>query len=211
MNEMLDEELEEKTCLPFKLKLVGIATVIVLIFIVAIVLSIVFSRPGKMITKFESSIMSIDETEIMSTAEYKYNSVVEVKDEKSKKEKILYCVSYNGVVKSGFNFTDIKFETDTENKKYVVIIPEITVQSSEVEYESMQYIFLEGKDREGLADEAYEKCKSDLKVKTEENISEILSMAKESAKTTMESFLLPFKNDLKNGYQFEIRFEEEQK
>ena len=204
-------EIKVKLKTPLLPYLVIAAVVLAVIITASIILSAVFSRPGQMLTTVESSLVAIKETESMSTVEYNYNSVVVVKDEDSKKEKTLYCVSYDGVIKAGFNFADIKIEDDRKNQKYVLIIPEITLQPSEVEYESMEFIFIEGKDKEGLAKEAYPKCKADLEEKAKNEESVILEIAKESAKNTMELFLKPFEKDLKGGYEFEIRFAEGQK
>lgn len=201
--------MEEKTKkLSPKLVKTVVVTAILLVA-AAMVLSAVFSRSGGQTTVTEASLKEIIKTGNLSTVEYIYNSILEVKDDE--KAQTLYYVSYEGVVKSGFDFDELRFETDKENNKYVVIIPEIKVNNADVKYESMDFIFVNSKDnKEGVANEAYEKCKADLLAKAEENPA-VKTMARESAEDTIEAMLMPFEKTLKNGYEFEIKFAEDQK
>ena len=214
MNGMIEEKkvkIKGKMRLPWRIRLIGAAVAAVLVIVAAIVLSAVFSRPGGQTTVTEASLKEIVKTGNLSTVEYIYNSILEVKDDDAEQDEILYYVSYEGVVKSGFDFNELRFETDETDKKYVVIIPEIKVNNADVKYESMDFIFVNSKDnKEGVANEAYEKCKADLLIKAVENPA-VKTMARESAEAAIEAMLIPFEKDLKNGYEFEIRFAEDQK
>lgn len=214
MNGMIEEKkvkIKGMIRLPWRIRLIGAAIVAVLLIVTAIVLSAVFSRPGGQTTVSEASLKEIIKTGNLSTVEYIYNSILEVKNDDAEKDDTLYYVSYEGVVKAGFDFNELRFETDKTDKKYVVIIPEIKVNNADVKYESMDFIFVNSKDnKEGVVNEAYEKCKADLLAKAEENPA-VKSMARESAEDTIEAMLTPFEKTLKNGYEFEIRFAEEQK
>lgn len=200
--------MKEKMLSPKFIK-AGAATILVIIAI-TMILSAVFSRAGGQTTVTEASLKEIIKTANLSTVEYIYNSIVEVKDENSKKEETLYYVSYEGIVKAGFDFDELRLENDKKNNKYVVIIPEIKINNADVKYDSMDFIFIKSKDnKEGVANEAYDICKADLVAKAEENPA-VRTMAKESAEATIEAMLMPFEKNLKNGYKFEIKFAEDQ-
>ncbi len=201
--------MEKKKLSPKHIKLLAVAAIVIIV--AAMILSAVFSSQGGQTTVTEASLKEVIKIENLSTVEYIYNSIVEVKDEESKKEETLYYVSYEGVVKAGFDFDELRFETDKKNNKYIVIIPEIKINSADVKYDSMDFIFMKSKDnKEGVANEAYDKCKADLLTKAEKNPA-VKTTARENAESTIEAMLMPFEKDLKNGYEFEIQFAEDQK
>lgn len=195
--------MEERIKQIFKFKkfiFVGIAAALVLCF----VLGIALSKEGKVTTIAESSLKETIELGELSTIEYTYNSTLTVYDnDKNKTEK--YHVAYNGSVKAGFDFKQIKVKNHTERKKIIITIPEIIITSVNVNPNSLDYIFLKDKyNEENTYQEAYKKCKADLKKKADKN-SSLKKLARENAIETVKALLKPYEEQLEEGYSIEVK------
>ena len=185
-----------------KYLLLGLMSVI----LIAIACLIIFLPSGKISYSIETSLKEIMENSELSTAEYTYNSITKVKIDESKKEddeNIKYYVSYKGKVKSGFDFNEIKVYE--KNKKISIVIPEIKIQSVEVN-EDLEYIFTRKKyNTENTYAEAYNVCCNDLENKAKSNKT-LRETAVQSAIETVTALTKPFENQLEDGRIIEVKY-----
>lgn len=181
-----------------KYKNVTIISVIALLAVV-IILGIIFSKPGAVTTISESSLKEVIEISELSTIEYIYNSTFTVTEGKEEK----YHVAYEGVVKAGFDFNDIKISE--EGKKIIITIPDITINSAYVDENSIDCLFIKDKyETETILQEAYRKSIEDLEIKAESNDT-LLTMARDNAKEMIKALIQPWEEQLEEGYTIEVR------
>lgn len=174
------------------------------VLLIAILVLVVFLPKGGTTFSAESSLKEVLEIADLSTAEYTYNSIVEVKNDK---EETKYHVAYKGTVKVGANFENIQFaETKDE---ITIIIPSVEIQDVSVDTD-FDYIFTKDKyNTETIYAEAYNKCIEDLTKKAETNQT-LLTTARESAVDTIKALLRPFESQLADGQKFEVVFADDQ-
>ncbi len=184
-----------------KRNIIIVATSVV---VLAILLSLILSGPGKLTTFSESSLKESFTIDELSTVEFIYNSIAEVKTTENKKDVVKYHVAYNGTVKAGFNFKDIKVSKDNKNKKYIVEIPEMKINSTNVKSD-IEFIFTKNKyETETVYAEAYSACIKDLELKAKDNTT-LLEMAKTNAISTIKALVKPWEENLPEGYSIEVR------
>lgn len=150
----------------------------------------------------ETSLKNIIDVGELSTVEYIYNSIATVKNEKGNPK---YYVSYEGIVKAGFDFNEITTMRDTENKKIVITIPPIKINSVNIKDDTLDFIFVKDKyDTETTFQEAYKASYADLENKAQTN-SSIRQTAYENAVDIMRAIVIPLQSKLPNGYSFDFR------
>lgn len=175
-----------------KLILSGVAAAIV----VAILLVIIFAPVGRTSFDAKTSLKEILEISNLSTVQYTYNGVAEVKNE----EETEYYVYYEGKVRAGFDIAQVEVIQNADN--IVVTIPALTIQTVEVNEGSMDYIFLKSKyDTETTFAEALNACKKDLLEELKEN-STFIETGKESARDTILALMEPFLSGVSIDIQF---------
>lgn len=174
------------------------------VIVLAILLSLILSRPPKLTTFSESSLKESFTIDELSTVEFIYNSIAEVKGTEKNKKVIKYYVAYNGTVKAGFNSKDLKVTKNEKSKKYVVEIPEMKINSTNVKSD-IKFIFTKAKyEKETVYAEAYSACINDLEIKSKDN-STLLEMAKTNAISTVKALVKPWEENLPDGYKIEVR------
>ena len=180
--------------------LIGVAVLVV----AGIILAIIFSPSGETTFDIETSLKEVLESSDLSTAEYTYNSIAKVKIDENgddSEENIKYHISYKGTVKSGFDFS--KLDSIKEDNKITIVIPEIEIQSVEIETE-MDYIFTNKKyDTENTYAEAYTICSDDLELKAKNNKT-LRNTAVESAIETITALTKPFESQFEDGMVIEV-------
>lgn len=179
-----------------------ITSAIIGIVVIAVLSSILFAKERNVKTVAESSLKEVVEVCELSTVEFIYNSTVTVKDEENKDK---YHVAYEGVVNAGFDFNKITTEMDKENKKIVIVIPKIKINSVNINDETLDFIFVKDKyDTETTFQEAYKVSYEDLEKKAETNQT-VKKMAYENAVDTMKAIIIPLESKLPKGYSFDFR------
>lgn len=178
---------------------------LLLVVLISIIIAIVFSGSGKAQFSVETSLKEVLESSELSTAEYTYNSIVSVKDDKkdtkNDEEEIKYYISYKGTVKAGFDFE--KIDVVKNDKKIIVIVPEIEIISVDVDT-NLEYIFTNKKyDTEKTYAEAYNACCDDLESKAKSNKT-LHNTAVESAIEAITALTKPFERQLKKGETIEV-------
>lgn len=175
--------------------IIGVAAAIL---IVAVIL-VVFSGTGDVTIDVETSLKEIILTSNLRTAEYTYNSIAEVKKEKTTK----YYVSYKGTVFAGVDFE--KVEVNRDGNIFYIVVPDVEIQEVVVDPE-LDYIFTKDKyDTETTYAEATAACKEDLLEKAKNNDT-LMSTARESAEDTIMALIKPLESQLNEGEAFEIIF-----
>ena len=196
-----DDKKEKKeiliTLIKSKYKVIAIGLVCVIILI-----GFLISKPGQTTSISESTLKEMFEISEFSTIEYPYESIISVSDDKGK---TMYHVAYKGTVKLGFDFNEIRVEELTEDNKICVYIPEIIINSTNVDESSLDYIFEKEKyDTETTFQEAYRACCTDLQQKVTGN-GKLKEMAKENAIDTISALIKPMEKQLPKGYEIEYR------
>ena len=197
---VLLKKIEKRVSSVKKYKKVMLISIVVVLCII-IALGFLFSKSGEVTTISESSLKEIIEISELSTVEYTYNSIVTVSNEKEQK----YHVAYKGIVKAGFDFNELAISDEKENKKVIITVPKIKINSVKIDEESLDFIFIKEKyNTETTYQEAYAKCVDDLIVKAEKN-TQLKEMAKENAVTTIKALIKPWEEQLPEGYTIEYR------
>lgn len=155
----------------------------------------------------ETNIRKVFDISGLQTADYIYNSVVRVYDDKDD-SKIKYYVSYEGTIKVGINFNDIKIEIDDDNKKIIFTIPEVEIQDTIVEAGTLDFIFEKEKyDTDETYNEAYQKCQNDLDQKAKSE-TDLLKTAQDNTEQVIKALTTPWIDQVYPDYKMEFQLEE---
>lgn len=172
-----------KSC-NFKIKLAGFFVVMGVIIVEIIILK---NKEPELTVVSETSLKEMLEIDELATLEYFYNSVTQVLKEDS--DKVKYHVAYKGNIRYGINFEQIEIVIDETNKQINVVVPEVNLLDSNVDIESLDFIFEKDKyETETVIMEAKEMCESDLENKASQNVN-LKKMAKENAVDTINALL----------------------
>ena len=155
----------------------------------------------------ETNIRKVFDISGLQTADYIYNSVVRVYDDKDD-SKIKYYVSYEGTIKVGINFNDIKIEIDDDNKKIIFTIPKVEIQDTIVEAGTLDFIFEKEKyDTDETYNEAYQKCQNDLDQKAKSE-TDLLKTAQDNTEQVIKALTTPWIDQVYPDYTMEFQLEE---
>ena len=127
----------------------------------------------------------------LSTFEAVYNGIAKVMNEK-KPEKIDFYVSYEAKVKAGVDVEQIELSVDEDNKVIYITLPDVKITDTDVEIESLDYIFENDKaNTENVSAKAYKACITDVEneASTEDAIFEL---AEENAQNIIKALVNPF-------------------
>lgn len=120
----------------------------------------------------------------LSTAEYVYNGIAEIKDDNGNVTQRIY---YASTVRAGIDLTDVTFSIDNDKKTVTPIIPEITIYDPSVDESSFDYIprnpHLELKDIISI-------CKEDARAEIESQ-GDIYRTARINLESAIQALTLP--------------------
>mgnify|MGYP002624503529 CR=1 FL=1 len=168
-----------------------IAAVVVLCAAVFAVRSFRAPKKERRTTVTASALQQVLNISDLSTVEFRYGSVTQALDDKQKTK---YYVTYNGTVQVGIDFEEIakSIAVDTEEKTITVTMPPPKILSTNVNVDTLDYIFVKNKyNQTGLTEEALQLCREDLSNELEHN-TEIFSIAKENAESAVRQLLEPW-------------------
>ena len=132
----------------------------------------------------------------LSVAEFTYNGIAEKHNEKNPDKTDCYIL-YNSKVKTGIDVKDIKFDIDEKEKTITPILPEVKINSVELDETALSYI---PQNPNISLKEILSICKEDAM--NEANDSEKLKeAANENLKSAVEALLSPVAE--KEGYTVE--------
>lgn len=179
---------------------------LVFIFILKIYLpKIVNPNSEKVTTISKSALEKVIEINDLSTLDYTYNAVADVKDDEGK---IKYHVAYDGIVTSGIDFSKIDISVDEEKKEISVNLPNSKIQDVSVDTGAMDYIFEEKRfETETVSHEAYKAAVEDLRKKAESEGS-LLKMADDNAITAVKALIEPWVKQVDSEYKVEVKTNE---
>lgn len=202
-NKIIKTEKKRKK-LPVKPKTL-LLVMILLVGLVAILSIVNQLRPEKepeIITS--ANLKKIVEVSELSTYECVYNGIAIVNNEKNP-DKIDYYVSYNAKVKAGIDFESVVIDINQETKAITVEIPQVTIHSTDVDFDSMDFIFINKKsETSGVTEQAYKQCETDVEKETKVTDA-IYELAKKNAENIIKALLTPFINQLDAEYTVEIK------
>ncbi len=202
-NKIIKTEKKRKK-LPVKPKTL-LLVMILLVGLVAILSIVNQLRPEKepeIITS--ANLKKIVEVSELSTYECVYNGIAIVNNEKNP-DKIDYYVSYNAKVKAGIDFESVVIDINQETKAITVEIPQVTIHSTDVDFDSMDFIFINKKsETSGVTEQAYKQCETDVEKETKVTDA-IYELAKKNAENIIKALLTPFVNQLDAEYTVEIK------
>ena len=182
----------------------------IILGIVILIVLIIGFKPGgvfhssqnKVSTVSKSSLEKVLETSQLTTLQYTYNAIAEVKKEFF--DTIKYHVAYEGTVQAGIDFEDIDIDINKEKKIITITLPEVSIQNVIVSAESMEYIFNDDKyESETVASEAYSACVKDLQTRAEKEV-QLLQMAKENARDAVQALIEPWVKQVDEEYTIKI-------
>lgn len=182
----------------------------IILGIVILIVLIIGFKPGgvfrssqnKVSTVSKSSLEKVLETSQLTTVQYTYNAIAEVKKEFF--DTIKYHVAYEGTVQAGIDFEDIDININKEKKLITITLPEVSIQNVIVSAESMEYIFNDDKyESETVASEAYSACVKDLQTRAEKEV-QLLQMAKHNARDVVQALIEPWVKQVDKEYTIEI-------
>ena len=177
----------------------------ILAFIPSVLLVAIFVYGGKRLvsmiqkpqthTVSAAELLSVINTDELSTAEYIYNGIAEVYNE-SKPEEIDYYASYHSRVKVGVNAELIKIESiDNENKEITILLPPVGVVGEPIIDEKALSCMRPGvitsfspSDQDIF--KAIRRCKEDA-AEEASNTPELYTTAIENLHATIEALLTP--------------------
>ena len=127
----------------------------------------------------------------LSTYKVTYNGVAAVKNDE---EELLYNVAYEAKVSVGLDMEKIKVEvdeTDKENRKIIVTLPEIEIMDVDVNPGSLDYIFeKKSADTEDVSRTAFPACRADVEEECKSN-GVLFELARENAANTVKALAKP--------------------
>lgn len=198
----------QKAKLKKKLSKKSIAIVSIIIAVVLVVgalgINIGLKPDNKPEVITTANLKKIIEVSELSTYECVYNGIAVINNQE-KPEKIDYYVAYNAKVKAGIDFETVVIDINQQTKIITVEIPQVTIHSTDVDFDSMDFIFVNKKaETSGVTEQAYKQCEKD--VENETNVTDaIYELAKKNAENIIKALLAPFVNQLDAEYTVEIK------
>lgn len=183
-----------------KTKVIAIC-ILIAVLLVGVIILLTYNKEGVSTVISKTSLQKVIEVSELNTIEYPYNSIATTYDENGKD--ILYHVYYEGTVKAGLDFDKIKYTVDKENKKVTLELPKIKINKVKVDINSLDYIYIEGKEKENKTQEVLEFCEADLQKKAQEE--QILKLAKENAVSKINFLISPWIKSIDAEYTVEIK------
>lgn len=154
----------------------------------------------------KSSLENVIKINDLSTFDYTYNAVTDVKDDKGR---IKYHVAYEGLVTLGIDFSKINISVDEEKKEISIILPNSQVQDISIDAGTMDYIFESKRyETETVSQESYKASVDDLTKRVEKQES-LFEIANYNAITAVKALIEPWLNQVDGQYEVEVKTDEE--
>ena len=190
---------KQKTFIP-----IVIIVAVVLVVVVALAVSIGGSKEKEPEIITTANLKRIIEISELSTYECVYNGIATVYNEK-KEEKVDFYVAYDAKVKVGINLEAVEINVNDKDKIITIDMPEVEIQSVEVSYESMDFIFKSKKaETSSVTARAYKQCESDVKNETANNDA-IYELAEKNAENIIKGLVSPFVSQFDSEYTIDIK------
>ena len=152
----------------------------------------------------ESTLQKVLNISDLSTLEFRYGSIAQAVDAKGKTK---YYVTYDGTIQVGVDFSAIakSISIDRDAKTITVTIPEPKVLSTNVNVDTLDYLFVKDKyNTTGLTNEALKLCKQDLTNEINNN-PDIFDIAKENTSNVISQLLEPWLKQADGEYTIVVK------
>ena len=142
-------------------------------------------------------------TSDLSTSVFKYNGIVEVPNPK-KSSDIDYYIYYSASVYAGIDFSKIQFKEDKENKKITAILPEVQINDTVVDPNSLDFMFMNKKaDDISVTTTALTACEADIQQECTSE-SALLEVARLNTENVVRALAEPIIEQTYKDYTFVI-------
>lgn len=197
--------MEESTKKKLSPKILLLAAVAILVCVVALIALLPQKTPEPQIdvtTTLERIVKSSD----LSTAVFQYNGIVEIPNKKNIK-KIDYYIYYKASVYAGIDFSQVKFTEDKAAKTITATLPEVEIQDTVVDPDSLDFMFQSKKaDNISVLDAAFTACETDIRQECTSE-SAILDVARLNAENAVRALTEPVMDSICKDYTLVIQSE----
>ena len=179
-------------------KILLLAAALVVICVTVLFLVWPKSEPEPQIN-ITSTLKKIVETSDLSTAVFDYQGIVEIPNKKNIK-KIDYYILYDASVYAGIDFSQVKFIENKTAKTITAVLPEVKIQDTVVDPESLEFMFQNKKANDiSVLDSALTACETDIQQECTSE-SAILDIARMNAENAVRALTEPVINNLCKDY-----------
>jgi len=187
MSESNKQKRKNSKLLKTVLKGVTVTLVVCVCAILVLKNSGLFIEKSEPVIITKSLLMEAVDISDLWTAEYRYNGI-------GKNSKKGCYISYGSTVKAGYNIKEVSWEIDEANKTVIASLPEVILSVYLDDKYKMSVI---PNDSEISVSEMRGTCEKDA-LKEAQKSNELLNMAEENFKDTIEGLVLPILQP--NGY-----------
>lgn len=145
----------------------------------------------------------IVKTSDLSTSVFKYDGIVEIPNPK-KPTNIDYYIYYSASVYAGIDFSQVQFKEDKEKKTITAILPEVQINDTVVEPESLDFMFMNKKaDNVSVTTTALTACETDIQRECTSE-SALLEVARLNTENVIRALAEPVIEQVCEGYTLVI-------
>lgn len=191
-----------------KPKLSGAKTLLAAILVIALLVGgIIYQQSTQANTDPQIDITitleKIVKTSDLSTSVFKYDGIVEIPNPK-KPTNIDYYIYYSASVYAGIDFSQIQFKEDKEKKTITAILPEVQINDTVVEPESLDFMFMNKKaDDVSVTTTALTACETDIQRECTSE-SALLEVARLNTENVIRALAEPVIEQVCEGYTLVI-------
>lgn len=145
----------------------------------------------------------IVKTSDLSTSVFRYDGIVEIPNPK-KPTNIDYYIYYSASVYAGIDFSQVQFKEDKEKKTITAIFPEVQINDTVVEPESLDFMFMNKKaDNVSVTTTALTACETDIQRECTSE-SALLEVARLNTENVIRALAEPVIEQVCEGYTLVI-------
>lgn len=182
---------------------------LILVVILACIVTAIALMPKKKAAPqidVTTTLAKIVETSDLSTAVFQYQGIVEIPNQKNPK-KIDYYICYTASVYAGIDFSEVKFTENKEAKTITATLPEVKIQDTVVDPNSLDFMFQSKKaDNISVLDTAFTACETDIRQECTSE-SALLSIAQMNAENAVRALTEPVMDSICKDYTLVIQSE----
>lgn len=182
---------------------------LILVVILACIVTAIALMPKKKAAPqidVTTTLAKIVETSDLSTAVFQYQGIVEIPNQKNPK-KIDYYICYTASVYAGIDFSEVKFTENKEAKTITATLPEVKIQDTVVDPNSLDFMFQSKKaDNISVLDAAFTACETDIRQECTSE-SALLSIAQMNAENAVRALTEPVMDSICKDYTLVIQSE----
>ena len=200
-----EKEIAKTSVVEFKRvdsKLTFIVGLIIGILVLVGLYFAIFNKRGQTTISSKSELLKVLDVSELSAAEYTYNGIA---TKTTKDNKVAYYVSYEGTVKAGIDFKDIKYEENPDTKTIIITLPKIQIFDKIVSASNIDIMYLDDKYKtETVHQEAFNLSVKHLENSINED-TDFYDKTQENVVSIIKAIIEPLISAKDNEYKLEIR------